>query len=274
MMRIDAHHHVWDPARGDYGWLTPDTGLLYRSFGPEDLAPLLDACGVDGAILVQAAPTAAETDHLLAVARSTPWVWGVVGWIDFDAGSVVNRVAARAADPLFVGVRPMLQDMGDRRWILDPRHDPALKALAERGLVFDALVRADQIGVVAELAERHPILPIVLDHAGKPAVTAAGPDRGWIDDVARLASFENVACKLSGLLSEMPAGADPAWIAPYIAAVHQAFGGHRLLWGSDWPVLTAVGDYAAWHALAASLIPPDDHDAVFGSTAHRLYLRR
>jgi L-fuconolactonase len=270
-MRIDAHQHFWDPARGDYGWLTPAEGGLYRPFQPDALATQIYACGVNGTVLVQAAPTEAETDYLLAVARTTPWVLGVIGWIDFDAADVRAQIAARSEDMLFVGVRPMLQDMADRRWIVEDRHILSFAALANARITFDALIRADQIDAIAELAEYHPNLSIVVDHAGKPAITANGPDRHWIDGIARLAARGNVACKLSGLLSEAPRGADAGMLRPYVDVQHAAFGARRLLWGSDWPILTNVGDYTEWHATASSLIPPTDHDAVFGQNARRLY---
>lgn len=270
-MRIDAHQHFWDPARGDYGWLTPAMGALYQPFQPAALAPLIAECGMHGTVLVQAAATEAETEYLLALARATPWVLGVVGWIDFDAPDVQARIAARCEDPLFVGVRPMLQDMDDRRWILHGRHTPTLAALATARLTFDALIREDQIDAIAELADRHPTLSIVVDHAAKPTIKSAGPDRGWAEGIARVATRANVACKLSGLLSEAPRGADAAMLRPFVDILYAAFGPDRLLWGSDWPMLTEVGTYAGWHAMAAALIPAHDHDAIFGGNARRLY---
>src|SRR5215467_7871105 len=111
MMRIDAHHHLWRPARGDYGWLTPDLKTLYRDFYAEDLQPLLQAARIDATILVQAAPTEAETDYLLAIANQTSWIAGVVGWTDLAAPDAAARVARLAQMPGLVGLRPMLQDL-------------------------------------------------------------------------------------------------------------------------------------------------------------------
>ena len=82
---MDAHQHFWRLDRGDYGWLTPALGPIHRDFGPGDLAPVLARHGIGRTILVQAAPTAAETHWLLDLARDTPFVAGVVGWTDFDA---------------------------------------------------------------------------------------------------------------------------------------------------------------------------------------------
>ena len=270
-MRIDAHHHLWDPARGDYGWLTVDMGPLYRAFSAEDLAPLLAEAGIDGALLVQAAPTEAETDWLLAIARETPWVLGVVGWIDLDAADAPARIAARAADPLFVGVRPMLQDIAQRDWILGPTRTPALAALAEHHLVFDALIAVDQIDAIATLATRHPDLSIIVDHAAKPRIGDSAGWSRWADGMTRLAAHPGVACKLSGLLTEAPAGADVNMLRPYAAHLLAAYGPDRLVWGSDWPVLTVAADYAEWLAITAEMIPSAHHAAVFGNNAARLY---
>jgi L-fuconolactonase len=272
-MMIDAHHHCWEPARGDYGWLHPDSPL-YRSYQPSDLAPLLADGGIGGSILVQAAPTAAETDYLLGLARAEEGILGVVGWIDLEAPDAVARIEARARDPLFVGIRPMLQDMADRAWIARPERAPALEAIARTGLVFDALVRADQLATVALLAERHPGLAIVLDHAGKPPFADSVAMDVWQSDVARIAAFPNVACKLSGLLTELPAGASLALVDRCIATLIELFAPDRLLWGSDWPVLTLTADYRAWLDRCLAAVAPADREAIFGGNARRIYRLR
>src|ERR1700675_74348 len=97
MPRVDAHGHLWDPIRGDYGWLTREMTPLYRRFGHTDVKPLLDAANIEGAVLIQAAATSAETDYLLAIAESLPWVLGVVGgWISTGkVSSIRSRPAPR-----------------------------------------------------------------------------------------------------------------------------------------------------------------------------------
>jgi L-fuconolactonase len=157
-MIVDAHQHFWDPARGDYGWLKPGNPI-HRVYDAADLQPLLLQTGVDATVLVQAAPTPEETDYMLGIARDAPWVLGVVGWIDLAATDASDEVRRRAFDPLFLGVRPMLQDITDPEWILNSALTPALNAIAAEGLVFDALVLSHQITVITELATRHPSLP-------------------------------------------------------------------------------------------------------------------
>jgi L-fuconolactonase len=270
-MIVDAHQHFWDPARGDYGWLTPGTPL-YRIFGPDDLQPLKRAAGVDGTILVQAAPTETESDYLLDITRRTPWVLGVVGWIALDAADAPARVKARAADPLFLGVRPMLQDIAQHDWILEPKLEAGLNAIAEAGLVFDALALSHQIGVVEELARRFPRLSIVLDHGAKPKLGNAAAMAQWRTDLAKLAARPNVCCKLSGLLTELPAGVPVSHLRDAANMLFDIFGARRLLWGSDWPVLTNAGTYPGWIALAREIVAAHGNpDAVMGGNALRLY---
>ncbi|HWX90804.1 MAG TPA: amidohydrolase family protein, partial [Rhizomicrobium sp.] len=236
-MIVDAHQHFWEPARGDYGWLTPGNPI-HRVFGTNDLRPLLVQTGVDATILVQAAPTAAESDYLLGVARKTPWVLGVVGWINLESADAADEVRRRAEDPLFLGVRPMLQDMPDPGWILQRKLDPALNAIAAEGLVFDALIRTHQLAAITELAARHPQLSIVLDHAAKPRLGDADAVAAWTNGTEALAALPNVTCKISGLLNELQPGAGRDDIARAVGVLFDCFGASRLLWGSDWPVLT------------------------------------
>lgn len=272
-MIIDAHQHFWNPARGDYGWLTPDLPI-HRIYEADDLAPLMQAAGVDASIIVQAAPTAAETDYMLDIARRTPSVLGVVGWIDLAAADAAAQIKARAADPLFLGVRPMLQDIAQPDWILRPELEIALRAIAETKLVFDTLILSHQIGVADELARRHPDLAMVLDHGAKPKLGNADAMAAWRADMAALAKRPNVTCKLSGLLTELPPGADRAHVTAAANTLFDLFGAQRLLWGSDWPVLTLAGDYQGWFTLARDAIAarqPDAVTAVMGANALRIY---
>lgn len=275
-MIVDAHQHFWDPARGDYGWLTPDKPI-HRVYGTDDLRPLLVATGVDATILVQAAPTPAETDYMLAIARKARFVLGVVGWIDLMAPGALSEIRRRAEDPLFLGVRPMLQDLPDPNWILQPVLAPGLQTIAAEGLVFDALILSHQLGAIREIAARHPQLSIVLDHGAKPRLGDADAMATWQRGIAELAVCPNVACKVSGLLTELQPGAGPGDVMAAVAHLFDAFGPDRLIWGSDWPVLTLAGDYQGWFDLARAAIAaksPQSVPAVMGGSALRVYRPR
>jgi L-fuconolactonase len=272
-MRIDAHQHFWQLARGDYGWLTPDLAELYRDFLPPDLAPLLQRHAIDGAVAVQAATTAAETDFLLALAARTPWILGVVGWVDLLAMDAPAQLASRARDPWFKGVRPMLQDIPDVDWMLQPALAPALRALVAHDLAFDALVRPAHLPNLRVLLLRHPDLRVVIDHGAKPDI-AGGDLARWREDIASIARETRASCKLSGLVTEAATDWQPHDIAPVVAHLLDVFGPERLLWGSDWPVLLLAADHERWCALTDALLArctAPERDAIMGGNAMRFY---
>ncbi|WNL44674.1 amidohydrolase family protein [Dyella sp. BiH032] len=273
---IDAHQHYWRVQRGDYGWLASAPAVLKRDFLPFELNPHRAAAGVERAILVQAAPTEAETRFLFELARADRAVAGVVGWVDFEAPDVEARIAAlvRDGDGLLVGLRPMAQDIEDPDWLARPALDAAFASLQRHGLAFDALVRPDQLpGLLARL-ERETQLRAVLDHGGKPVVDGASGFDGWAAQIALLAARTSLHCKLSGLLTQLAPGVSEHALAPYVDHLFACFGPQRLIWGSDWPVVTLRGDYARWIELARSYVrrlAAGHETAIFGGTAAAFY---
>ena len=270
-MTIDAHFHCWRLARGDYGWLTPALAPIYRDVAVSDWQAQAAPHGVTGGVLVQAAPTEAETAFLLAQADAHPAVLGVVAWADLAAPNAPARIEQLARHSRLKGLRPMLQDMVDAQWILRPALAPALQAMADCNLVFDALVKPVHLAHILTLAGRHPDLRIVIDHAGKPDI-AAGLWQPWADGMARLASQTGACCKLSGLLTE--AGPAPGAVRPWAAHVLACFGADRLVWGSDWPVLELAGSYGQWLAETRQWLAPlslQAQDALLDGNARQLY---
>ncbi len=270
---VDAHQHFWTLSRGDYGWLTPDLEPLYRDFGPGDLRPLLAEAGIARSVVVQAAPTVAETRFLLALADEVEFVAGVVGWVDFEAPDAAATIAGLAQNPALVGLRPMIQDIPDPGWMLRSGLSAAFEQMSASRLVFDALVRPAHLPNLRRLLDRHPDLRVVIDHAAKPDI-AGGALEPWARELEGLAHGTDACCKLSGLVSE--AGDDPscARIAPYAERLLALFGAERLLWGSDWPVLTLACGYADWREMTARLLEPlapKERDAILGGTAERCY---
>lgn len=269
---IDAHCHFWRLSRGDYRWLDGEGGPLdplRRDFMPND-----HPCPEAKLIVVQAAETAAETEFLLDLAARDPRIHGVVGWVDLTAASAVATLRYLAADPLFKGVRPMLQDNPDTEWLLNAPRPAALAALPALGLRFDALVTTRHLPVLARFASANPFLPLVIDHAAKPA-----PDDhdGWRSGMAALARHPQVMCKLSGLLTELPpdALANPLpRLQRRFDALLDLFGPARLIWGSDWPVVTLAASYETWRELTAKLLSglsPVERRAILGGNAARFY---
>jgi L-fuconolactonase len=273
-MRIDAHQHFWRIDRGDYGWLTresvPD---IYRDFLPQDLTPLLAACDIDRTILVQCAPTVEETRFLLDVAASTPAVAGVVGWVDLSADDAERQISELANAPCLRGLRPMLQDLPDDDWILQGAVAAGIAAMTRHNLRFDALVFPRHLPVMREFLARHPDLAVVIDHCAKPYI-AEGRIREWAEHMKVIASESDAYCKLSGLVTEAAPGWTEETLKPYVETVMNCFGPSRVMWGSDWPVLTLALDYAGWFRLArnlTSMLSEDDLAMVFGGTAAAFY---
>lgn len=271
--RIDAHQHYWDPARGDYGWLTPALTPLYRPYGPTDLAPTLARWRIDGTVLVQAAPTRAETEWLLALAERTSSVLGVVGWIDFEKADDVAALAGLAAHRKLVGLRPMIQNIADDAWVTRADLDPAFEALIAQDLVFDALTFPRHLPHLLERLARHPQLRCVVDHGSKPQIRDRAFD-DWARDMTRVARETRACVKLSGLVTEAGANWSGADLAPYVDHLIDVFGPQRLLFGSDWPVCLLASSYDRWIETVEGFLAhltDQERAAVMGGNAARLY---
>jgi len=278
---IDAHQHFWSPGRGDYRWLKPGLGPIYRDYGPADLAPWLQWAGIERTILVQAADTLAETNYLLSIAHETPFVAGVVGWVDLESRTAPAQLERLAEDPLVVGVRPMLQELPDVAWMMRSSLGPALQALSRLGLAFDALVRMDHVPHLRAFLARYPDLRVVIDHAAKPSVACGMRPwlsfGAWRDHMAAIASSSSACCKLSGLATEADGDWSTAELRPYFDVLVETFGPRRLLWGSDWPMVDLAGGFEPWWRASVELaegLSPEDAAAVFGGNAAAFYRLR
>lgn len=272
-MKVDAHLHLWRLARGDYGWITEDLVPLRRDFEPAEARAELDRAGIDGAVLVQAAPTVEETRFLLGHAAAHGWILGVVGWVDLVAPDAPDQIAALASDPKLKGIRPMIQDIADPAWMLRDELTPALRTVSELDLAFDALVTPRHLDALSNFLERYPDLRVVIDHGAKPEI-AQGGFEPWASRMRTIARSSPAGCKLSGLVTE----AGPGWTAErlrrYVDHLLEVFGAERLVFGSDWPVVTLVGDYTGWTGVARRLLAGLDEvdlERIFGGNAAALY---
>jgi L-fuconolactonase len=268
---VDAHHHVWQVARGDYGWLTPESPI-YRDYSLNDLRPLLG--DISATVLVQAAPTEAETTFMLNTAHgSGGLVRAVVGWTDLTAPTAPDRIAALTGEPLLKGLRPMLQDISDTDWITRDDVQPALQAMSAARLRFDALIQPRHLPIMLKLSARHPDLPIVIDHAAKPHI-AADVFEPWASDITLVARETGCFCKISGLVTE----AAPKWrtddLRRYVDHLLGVFTPQRLMWGSDWPVVNLAGGYQRWRDASLELLralTATEKNAILGGTAAAFY---
>jgi L-fuconolactonase len=283
---IDSHQHFWRPARGDYTWLRADVPALaplVRDFMPHDLMPLMRAHGVGQTVLVQAADSEAETGFMLELATLHEAIGGVVGWVDLSSRDAVASLERMARHPKFKGVRPMLQDLPEDDWIVRAPHPEVLQALVRLGLRFDALVKPRHLRPLMSFLRDWPQLQVVIDHAAKPPMGAHDSEAfaSWREEIAGLAALpQQVCCKFSGLWTEAPSStyrdvdAVVRAVRPVWDVLLQCFGPARLMWGSDWPVLTLAGDYAGWVAASEALIgslPAHAQEQVWRGTAQRFY---
>jgi len=276
--RIDAHHHLWDLTRREQPWMDGAWAEpIRRTFTPDDLAPHLDAHGIDATVVVQSSSFVEETRELLALAGGSDRIAGVVGWVDLTdpgVGEVLAELAAGPGGDRLVGVRHQVQDEPDPRWLDREDARRGLAAVADAGLVYDLLVTPRELPAAVDAVRELPRLRFVLDHAAKPPV-ASGERDPWAGQPAALAALPNVDCKLSGLVTEADwDGWKPEQVLPYAWHVLDAFGPGRVLFGSDWPVCVLAATYDEVVALAdrATLrLGEDERAAVFGGNAARAY---
>lgn len=276
MTLIDAHHHFWHPARGDYGWMPDDDPVLSRPYGPADLASALAATGAARTVLVQAAPSTAETEYLLGIADATDHVAAVVGWIDFDDPGQIDTLRRLARHPKFVGVRPMIQDIADDGWMLRDEVQWAYRAICDLDLTFDALGFPRHMANFSALLDRYPGMRTVLDHCLKPQLQGhdATSFAFWAEGMSRLAEGSGAFCKLSGLVTEAASLPPDDLLRPYTDHVLAVFGADRVMWGSDWPVARLRCEYADWYDTALRLsahLSDAARAALFAGTAAAFY---
>lgn len=242
-MRIDAHQHYWDVHRFHYFWMGDATpSILRQNFLPADLKPIYELNRMDGSVLVQASHTLEETWWSLELAASEPSVLAVVAWVDLcdpNLGATLDK--AQLYDH-FKGVRHLVQDEPDDRWLLRLDVIRGLKELARRSIPFDLCIHPRHLPLIPDLAEQVPGLRMVIDHMAKPFI-ARGEMEPWAADIARVARYPQIYCKLSGMITE----AGPLWktqqLRPYVAHCFSEFGAQRCMFGSDWPVCLLAGTW-------------------------------
>lgn len=270
---IDSHHHLWNPARGDYGWMPKDNKILFRQYDLNDLTNVAEANGISQTVLVQAAPSVHETEYMLGIADSTPLIGGVVGWIDFEDRQDRQHLDRLAQHPKLKSIRPMVQDIEDDNWLHRDDIQWAFSAIMELNLCFDALGFAKHAAPFLEIFQRYPGMKAVINHCFKPQIADAEID-DWAKDIERLASQTGAFIKLSGLVTEAGDRAHAEAMQPYIDHVISNFGPERVMWGSDWPVSRLSMEYGDWLSLAKSMtegLGAKADAAIYKETARRFY---
>jgi L-fuconolactonase len=273
-MRIDAHQHFWDLERLTYPWMPPAPSILRRTYVPSDLQPILETHRFEGSVVVQAHQSLDEARWLLQLARENDFVKGVVAWVDLTDPRVGGTLDELQRDPHFKGVRHLVQDEPDPRWLLRPDVLRGLAELERRRIPYDLLLRPVHLPVVPVLAEKLPALRMVIDHIAKPSISTGEFDH-WARMMEAVFPIHNVYCKLSGMITEA------AWnnwnasdLRPYVAFVFNGFGASRVMFGSDWPACLLAGTWKEVFAAFTQAMGPqavDVREQVLGATAMYFY---
>jgi L-fuconolactonase len=273
---IDSHQHFWEYDPAEYPWIKSDWPIR-RSFLPEDLQPLLRKSGFDGCVAVQARQSLRESEWLLELAEKNPFIAAVVGWVDLRSPSVGQQLEQFKGRAKFVGVRHVVQDEPDDRFMLREDFLRGIGTLKQFDLAYDILIFPKQLPAAIELARRFPEQRFVLDHIAKPLIKDALVEP-WAAQIRELATAQNVYCKLSGMVTEAPWR---AWntkdFQPYLDIVWEAFGPDRLMAGSDWPVCLLSGEYEGTMGLVQRYLDQFgalDRKKVLGANAVRFYRLR
>ena len=273
-MKIDAHQHFWQYTPEEYGWIGPQMALLQQDHLPGDLAPLLQTTGVAGTVAVQARQSLEETAWLLALSDQHPIIKGVVGWVDLCSPDIQAQLERFCAHPRFRGVRHVVQDEIDDRFMLRSDFGQGIAALRDYGLTYDILIYPRHLAAARELVAQFPDQPFVLDHLAKPPIKN-GLISPWAQEIRHLAALPNVTCKISGMVTEASLDRwQPADLWPYMDTVFEAFGAQRIMFGSDWPVCRVAATYPQVVEIVSDYVDKlseDEQAAVWGGTAAQFY---
>jgi L-fuconolactonase len=271
---VDSHQHFWRVGRFDYPWMSPDLGVLFQDYLPPDLEPHLRRRGVMKTVLVQASNSLEETRWLLALADKFPFIAGVVGWVNLLGDEVAGELAEFMGHPKFKGVRHLVESEPRDDWLIQPQVLRGLHTLASHGVAYDLLVHPKHLKHARTVAEECPELRLVIDHLAKPPIARGELDK-WGSEFKRIADYQNVSCKLSGLVTE----ADwKKWrvehLRPFVDKALECFGPKRLMFGSDWPVCLLAATYDQVLDSTESLLAElrdDERNEIFSENAIEFY---
>lgn len=273
-MRIDAHQHFWDTSLLTYSWMPPAPSPLRRNYLPSDLQPILEAHNFEGSVAVQAHHSLDEARWLLRLAAENPFIKGVVAWVDLTDERVGDALDELQRDPRFKGVRHLVHDEPDPRWLLRADVLRGLAELERRRIPYDLLLRPLHLPLVPRLVEKLPELPMVIDHIAKPWIATREFDE-WARGMEAIVPLSGVFCKLSGMITEAHWDSwTPADLRPYVTFMLTGFGPDRLMFGSDWPVCLLAGTWKKVFAACSQAMgaqPVEVREKILGETATRFY---
>lgn len=269
-MRIDSHHHLWDLSIRPQEWMVGE-GMepVKRNFDVNDLRSAIAGTEIERTVLVHATTTHDETYELLALADADPTIIGVVGWLQIDSPHAIAECEKYLQAPgasFLKGIRDVAQDLPDSNYLAKSKSIATVQQLGKLGLTYDILTKTPELKAAIELVKACPDVQFVLDHISKPYI-AKEEMEPWKSLITELASFENVSCKISGMVTEAKWN---IWsvedFVPYVDHIIDSFTPQRLMFGSDWPVaLLATSKYSDVVHLAEDLTRQfsDSENALF-----------
>jgi len=271
---IDAHHHFWKFDPVTHSWIDESMQAIQRDFMPEDIAPMLKVQGLEGTVLVQVNQSSAENEFQLNLAEKNDFVKGVVAWVDFQADNIDEQLSNFTSFEKVKGFRHILQGEPQRNYMLRPDFMRGIAALHTFGYTYDILIFPDQLEFTRSFINAFPYQPFVIDHLAKPYIRDRKID-AWKKDMKAIAQFDNVLCKVSGMVTEADWN---NWkhddFRPYLDVVVEAFGPERLMFGSDWPVCLVAATYAEVISIVKeyfSSFTAAEQEAFWGGNARKFY---
>ena len=274
MLKIDSHQHFWKYDDSMADWITDDMSVLRRDFMPEDLAPILGKSDIDGCVVVQVNQNKQENAFQLENATGNDFVKGVVGWVDLQATDISDQLQELSIHQKLKGFRHILQGEKDRALMLSRAFLNGIKALSAYDFSYDILIYPDQLKFIPELVRQFPNQRFVIDHLAKPNIKA-GDISDWANDIQALKGFDNLYCKVSGMITEADwEGWKVEDFNPYLDIAYETFGSEKLMFGSDWPVCLIAGEYKAVVSLAqdyVSKLSANEQSLFWGGNAIDFY---
>ena len=271
---IDAHHHLWSYNDREYSWIDDSMNILKQSFSLDDYRMDSAFAGEVHSIAVQARQTLEESQWLLALSRSDPTLSGVVGWAPLRSPVIGEHLQRLKRLGNLVGIRHVVQDEPDPDFLLRNDFNRGVAALKDFGLTYDILIKEHQLPQTLQFVKMHKDQPFVIDHIAKPDIKNKSFDH-WEGYMTQLSRFENLYCKLSGLVTEADwTNWNPEDFKFYIDKLLELFGPQRLMFGSDWPVCLVAGGYEKWYkALDSHLaeLSPAEKERIYSGTAAEFY---
>ena len=276
-MKVDAHVHFWELKEGHNIWISQKIFGLQRDFTPDMLEPLCRKAGLDGVVVVQAAAAANETAYMFRIAEEEDFIKGVIGWIDLeaDAETLEREIRRLKTMPKFRGIRAHPHREFDTSWLMSERVRNGYRVLARNGIPVDFLFNCTQLGPLCEVMAEVPEMTAIINHGGRPFVMT-GQLEPWRSDMKRIARETGACIKVSGLAERAGVEWQTDTLRPWVEAMLEDFGCNRLVFASNWPVMTLMSTYERWIESLNVIVEDAGVDAagralLFGGTAAKVY---